>query len=556
LGRWAALLLLACALLPFLPSRHWPMVHDDHDLRGPGSLVADPRADLALLLRADLFGSYERPWGVSGYWRPVTVVLARAEWWLTDGAPTAFAWVGHVMNLLLHALATWALARLLMAMAWPCAAAVGAAALFGAHPVHAEAVAWLSATGDTGAAAWGLLALERLTRGGARRDQLLAALLLLLGLGFKESAVLWLGLAFALGWLRGEGWRRALRVPVAAALLYVALRALAFHQGTDPSVVLTPQDAGTRWLTWLSVIPDVVRLSTWPGAPTPIHPVPAATSWAAPGVLAGLAVLALLIALSLAAARRRSAPALLALLALLGTVGLLAPVVRLPTGWPEMAAPLFERHLYVAAMAGPIALGLLAQRLAARYAAATLAAAALLALPLGLAARERATVWSSDEAFARAGLTVAPESDSLWNHLGYARLTALHEQQDPRAGEEALAAFDRALQLRPGQMLPELNRFLTLATLGRRDESEEAAVRLVDRWPSEPGVLDNVARWQLGEGRPAQAAALFERELATGRPLPGAQEGLAESRRRLEARAKASSGETREATKPGAEGGT
>ena len=44
-------------------SRDFPFVHDDHDLRGPGSLSADPRADIGLLLRADLFGSVERPGG-------------------------------------------------------------------------------------------------------------------------------------------------------------------------------------------------------------------------------------------------------------------------------------------------------------------------------------------------------------------------------------------------------------------------------------------------------------------------------------------------------------
>ena len=557
MGRWAAVLLLACALLPFLESRNWPMVHDDHDLRGPGSLVADPRADLELLLRADFFGSVERPWIVSGYWRPAAVVLARACWWLTDGARDASAWLGHVVNLLLHALATWALARLLMALAWPAAAAVGAAALFGAHPVHAEAVAWMSAACDTGAAASGLLAVTVLLGASRRRDELLAGLLFVLALAFKESGALWLGLGIALTWARGGGWRRALRVPLAAGLVYAALRLLAFRQGTDPSAILTPADAATRWLTWLSVIPDVVRLTLWPGAATPIHPVAAATSWSAPGVLPGLAVLALLMAIAVAALRRRSGPALLAVLTLLGTVALLAPWVRLPTGWPEMAAPLFERHLYAAAMVGPVALGLLALRLAERHAIATMLAAGLLAVPLGIVAHERSKVWSSEEAFARAGLLRAPESVSFWNHLGYARLTAFHEQQDPRAAQEALEAFERAMQLRPGLMLPELNRFLTLASLGRRDESEEAAVRLLDRHPDEPGVLDNVARWQLGEGRPAQAAALFERELATGRALPGAAEGLAESRRRLQAREKAiGSKDARGSEEPGAEGGT
>src|SRR5262249_31078732 len=159
------------------------------------------------------------------------------------------------------------------------------------------------------------------------------------------------GVAAALVWATGGGWRRALGVPAGVALAYVALRAAAFHQGTDPSAILTPADPATRWLTWLSIVTDLVRLSLWPGAPTPIHPVAAARGWSAPGVVAGLAALTLLVAVAVSAARRRSAAALLAALTLLGTVLLVAPWVRLPTGWPEMAAPLFERHLYAAALA-------------------------------------------------------------------------------------------------------------------------------------------------------------------------------------------------------------
>ena len=42
----------------------------------------------------------------------------------------------------------------------------------------------------------------------------------------------------------------------------------------------------------------------------------------------------------------------------------------------------------------------------------------------------------------------------------------------------------------------------------------------------DPAALDNVARWHMGHGRWNEAAALLEKELATGRPLPGAREAL------------------------------
>ena len=79
------------------------------------------------------------------------------------------------------------------------------------------------------------------------------------------------------------------------------------------------------------------------------------------------------------------------------------------------------------------------------------------------------------------------------------------------------------------------------------------ARRLLQHFPTEAGVLDNVAHWHMGLGRPREAAELLQRELATGRALPGAEAALSECLRALQA----------EQTKPpappaaaGAEGGT
>ncbi|HEX5012296.1 MAG TPA: hypothetical protein VFY71_18050 [Planctomycetota bacterium] len=534
MGRWAGVLLLACALLPFATTRDFPFVHDDHDLRGPGSLSADPRADVGLLLRADVFGSVERPWGQSGFWRPAVLALFRAEWWLTDGVPVAHAWLAHVVNLLLHLLATYGLARLLMALGWQPALAAGAAALFGASPVHVESVAWASGHGDPGSAACGFLAAALLVGGRRPRDELLAAGLLLLALLFKESGALLLGLAAALAWCTGQPLRRAFRAPVVASLVYVALRAALFHEGHDATAWTGPAEASQRWLTWLSILPDVVRLSLWPGAATPLHPVAAATGWSSPGVAPGLAVLLLLVGLTSLAATRRVPAALLAVLALLGTAFLLAPFTRVPLGFRELAAPLAERHLYVAALAGPVALGAALRRRAEGAPAATLAAAALLALPLGLAARGRCVAFSSDEAFARTALQVAPDSADLWNHLGVALLEQYRDGNAP-AGVQALDAFDQALQRAPGELRPALNRFIMLALLGRQDDAAGDARRLLQHFPDEPGVLDNVAHWHMGSGRPREAASLLQRELATGRALPGAEAALSECLHALQA---------------------
>ncbi len=524
--RWAVVLVLLGAVLPFAESRHWPFVHDDHDLLGPASLAADPRAGSVLLLRADLFGSVERPWGESGYWRPATLLAFRALHWLADGQPAPMAWLGHAVTLLMHALATWGLARVLVATGWRPHLAAGVALLYGVHPVHAEAAAWISSLTTTGASACGLWGAALLLAARRPRDELLAGVLFLLALGFKESGALPALIAAALALAARRPWRQALRAPLAALATYALLRQLVFHEGVSTSAWTGPADAGVRWLTWLAVVPDAVRLSLWPDAATPLRPVAAAAGWSTPGVLAGLVVLALLASLAAGAAWRRSTAALLAALALLGTLLLLAPWARLALGFPETNVALFERHLHLAALAGPLLLGLALRPWAERAPRAALCAALLLALPLGLRASERARTWASDEAFARAGLACAPDSASLWNHLGVALLERQRRTGDAHVAAEALEAVERSLSLRPGDLLASVNRFIALATLGRADDAARAAEQLLERHPREPAVLDNVAQWHLAEGRCSTAAELFARELETGRPLPGAEQGL------------------------------
>lgn len=548
--------MLLGALLPFAASREWPLVHDDRVLLGPGSLVADPRADVPLLLRADLFGSVDRPWGESGYWRPVALSLYAFSHWITSGDPAALPWVAHVLLLALHALATWGLARLLVALGWHPLPACGAALLFGVHPVQAESAAWISSLCYTGATACGLWGAVLLVERRGPAAALGAGALFLLALGFKESGALPVLLGGAVAWLAGRDPRRSLGVPLAALASYAALRGLAFHEGVSTGAWTGPPDAATRWLTWLSIVPDVVRLSLWPSQASPLRPVPAADALLAPGVVAGALVLLVLAGLALQAVRRRSAGGLLAAGTLLGTAGFLAPWAPLGLGFPETNAPLFERHMYLAAAAAPVALGLALRGWRERAPRAALGACLLLALPLGAVAAGRARAWSSDEAFARAGLALAPQAGSLWNHLGVARLEDFRGTGDGAAGREALAAFERARELDPDALLPELNRFIALASLGRRADAEEAAGGLLRRHPDEAAVLDNLAYWHLGDGRARQAAELFERELRLPRPLPGAAPGLAQALEALERAAGADAGAREPPGAAGAEGGT
>ena len=115
-----ALAALAAAIL-YLPAMQYGWVWDDT------VLVASKGASA----------------GADGF-HPIASLLYRTEWLVGLGNPGLY----HLTSILLHAVATWLvflLARRVGAAPW---IAFGAALLFGAHPVHVEAVAYVSGRPD------------------------------------------------------------------------------------------------------------------------------------------------------------------------------------------------------------------------------------------------------------------------------------------------------------------------------------------------------------------------------------------------------------------------
>lgn len=538
-ARGALWVVILSAILPYSELRHHPFVHDDHDLRGPGSLVADPDTSDAELWGADLFGRPGDLHGHSGYWRPLVLWSYRVEHELTGGSPRATAWLGHVVSIALHAGACVALWALLRALRVGDAGALLGAVLFAVHPVHAEAVAWLSARSEMlpPLFVWGALAVTLSAERPGGRHALLGVAACSAALLSKESAVLLVGLWAPIAIAAGRPWRQSLAVPAVALACVVVARLAVFPGGFDETAYAGPADAATRWRTWLSILPDQLRLVTWPGLDaTPVHPVAEARSWGAPGVAAGGLLLTVGLVASWWAWARRHAVAILGLGVVVGTMVLVAPWVRFPTGYAVVAAPLYERYLYAAALGPVLAVAWWLRAWLERHRAAGLALVAAAAVGGGLVAAERARAWHDDGAFARAALAAAPESADLWNHLGYWHLGRFVGTGDGAAADAALAAFDEALVHDPGHRFARLNRFLVL----RRADDERAATAaddLLRRFRDDPLVLDNVAGWHMEHERWAEAATLLRRELETGAALPGAAETLAFCIERLQAEA-------------------
>ncbi|XP_064535532.1 protein O-mannosyl-transferase Tmtc1 isoform X1 [Drosophila montana] len=202
--------LAGCTMLAFvlyLNTLNAGFVYDDRrailgnaDVTGAGPL--------AQLLQNDYWGTPLTDSGSHGSWRPLCVLSFRLNFLLGSGAAFPF----HLINLLLHGLAT-ALVVLVARTLLPTRAGVWAAsALFAAHPIHTEAVAGVVGRADLSACVCSLFAYLTYRRHMLLRDwrslavTLLAALAALL---CKETAITTLLLCGLCDVLCGLGLKHA-----------------------------------------------------------------------------------------------------------------------------------------------------------------------------------------------------------------------------------------------------------------------------------------------------------------------------------------------------------
>jgi protein O-mannosyl-transferase len=467
---WLAIAGLAFAL--FGRGLGFGFVWDDHDLIETNRAVSGEGAlrGWASLLGSGFAASPFAP-QPGPYYRPLstwTLALDHAAW---KGRPAGF----HATNLALHAAASVALLEWLAATglgAWP---RLAGAALFAAHPVHVEPVAWISGRTDLLATLAGLLALLAWRRarepGPGRRRGLAAGL----SVAFLAAALLAKEMALAIplvmvvqeavrrpglaGRARGRtaaGGRRLsgdalpvntlplLGAVAAVTLVYLALRAHALG-GMEPGRGAEPW--GTRLLTAPFIVVRATALLAWPARLDPVHAPAEIASPADPRFLASLAALAALFAL-LAMRRELRRAILEPVLFLLVT---LTPVV----GLVPLVVPFAERFLYLPSVAfawlAAIAVDRARGTAGHRRRAAVVAMAALV---IGAAAARSWTqlpVWRDDTSLFGAIVARHPDSVPALSELAIAS----REARGVRAGAgPAHARDDARARLRAGALQP------------------------------------------------------------------------------------------------------
>lgn len=399
----AVMMLVALVSVVYAPVRQGVFVWDDHALIESNAVVQGGSV-------TEIFG--QPYWTASSlsdvrpsYYRPLTTLTLRADFAVAGDDARSF----HVSNLLMHLLATIALALVARRLGAGPLAAVLAAAAWAVHPRVTEAVAWISGRADVLACLAALVAVgvwpfyvERPREGEAatrlaRRDLLRAsvtALAVLAGLLAKEvaiAAVIAVAVGTVVG-LRRAGRSTRERAAMAArrlsfvavpVVVYAGLRlAATWHMLTSQ---LTPLGATARGATILEALGRYLEMTMDPWHPTTSIGLVGEID---PGsVVLGLVVLGVVTALLVRAAVRarhgRGAPATTAEPGALGTTP------ASPRAALAAIAALGLASLALVVHVVPIALasGVAADRLLYLPLAALAIGAAVVASGLGAAAR-------------------------------------------------------------------------------------------------------------------------------------------------------------------------
>lgn len=380
------------------------------------------------------------------YYRPLFLLWLLLNFKLFALHPAAW----HLATLGLHLVVTWQVYRLAIRLLRTQRAALVAALLFGLHPVHVEAVAWVSGATEPLAAVFilaSLLSYIGFRQRESRTGYWAAHLWFALGLLTKETAVLVPVLIVAFDVLvRVEGApgfvqrtiasiRRV--APMAGTVgLYLVAR---YHALAALSHRVAPVSLTENLLTIPSLLVFYARLLLYPVGLSAFYDTPYVTSVKAALLPAAAVCLgALLLGLLLWRSRSR--------------VSAFAAVLLLLPLLPLMKLDIFvrgeiahDRYLYLPSIGFVLLLGLLFQKLAeVDLRGLAYGVCAALALAYGAATTLQSLYWADNLALYARGVQIAPHNSLARNNLANELLKrgdSVHAVQQYRAVLEADPSF-------------------------------------------------------------------------------------------------------------------
>lgn len=559
-------LALGLSLLAYIPTSRFSFVYDDQY-----QIVNNPKIRDWSHLRGYFTSHLWANAGsdlVSNYYRPLFLIWLRVNYALF-GVHAAY-W--HATSIVLHLLAiglVFVAARELLALrGWETGArrvtAALAALLFGLHPVHTEAVAWISASSELLLTIFCLGAFASYCK--ARRSEkslplvAVSVALFAAALLTKETALLLVVVVLVCEWVQAsrpnsttrlaEKLRRSTRrtLPWAAtAVLYLVVRRLALGE-LGPTQVALPM--GTAFKSVPALLWFYCRHLLWPARLSELYDVSYVNSirsqqFLLPALGVGMVVLGLF------ALSRRSSVGLLASVWMAVT---LLPVLDVAILRPD--ALVADRYLYLPSFGLCLLAGMLLHRLstvAGVSRSVAFAAVALIAALMGIVTTRELAPWENELLLFQNAVRVAPHNAFASANLGTQMLLRGESERarqllvasyaiDPHAwmtvynlaylyyglgelGQAELFAR-RAIAIDAHNKNQYMMLALTLKRLGRLSEAEAAFRRAMEVWPQAPLAHLSLAEILERQGRYDEALSEFQEELK-GQNAGAARQGIA-----------------------------
>lgn len=442
-------------------------------------------------------GEYQTP-----YYRPLFSVSLASDYAIWGESPFGY----HLTNILLHAASSVMVFLIGLRLFKGTIPALFASIIFAVHPVHVEAVTWISARNESLCALFMFASFYcYLLYKEEKKAHYIAVSLMMFfsALLSKEMAVTFPGLILVYELCFGEGsLKDKVKQPIVFCLLiipYFVLRLIFLERGTFISAPLP-----VRFLTSAGIIVEYLRLLILPINLKVIYHIPLQKIFSVREVLVPFAVLAGVIAglVMLWKYEKRLFFCLSWIFITLFPISGL-PVILLPV-------PMAERYLYIPSAGFALAIGALFSSIMVKKGAGTVsqgtpggvidqirpvfipvALGVALSIILSLMTFQRNYVWSDDYSIGKAMIKDAP-----YFAVGYSHLGSVYKKQGKL--DQAIGYFMNAIKLNPN--LPESynNLGLVYIELGRFDDAIGQFQKALSINPKDPEVHINLAGAYIG----------------------------------------------------------
>jgi tetratricopeptide (TPR) repeat protein len=451
--------------------------------------------------------------------RPLAALLFRLEWSLGYGTPL----IAHLTSVLLHGVATFLFFRLALSLTAGPVLAFVTSLLFAAHPVHVEAVAYISGRPDLLATTLALLALliarreEFCTPEGCRSLKIWAAYIAY-GAALLSDEVA-LATPFVLVGLDLWGpkpvplrWRRTHYSGfLAITLVYLLVRFVSGHgfASAAGAAAIGIEPAARAWSVPMAIFESLRVLFV----PHPLNALRTLTAADAASTANRIAPFLALLGIAMVVTLRRRDP-----LARAGGLLLLIPLVPSLPIPPFVGSYVEERSLYFASVGACLLVGSIYAAVRGAMPRAGLVLATLacgIAAAAGLGTQMRLPVWKDNTTLLLAAAKADPK-DSL-PHIMLADYFS-NEENWPAAE----AAIDRAVKLDPSNHGALVRQVAILNRRGKFEQSAIAAHRALAMVPNDAMTLTNLSDALVHTDKAAEGAEAAGRAIALDSTLVNA----------------------------------